>query len=144
MAAKIVNQGLQRIGINASAVGGSSTVGSSQTVTRYLMTMSVDDSTVAFAAGDTALNTGGAVTNEFDQLLDAFATRSSQTVSHVATIPTGSGNFTIKRIALHDDTATNVTTSSTTLVGGVDGQTLAKTSSFSLAITLSILYTDNS
>lgn len=141
----IVNQGLQRIGINASAVGGSSTVGSSQTVTRYIMTMSVDDNASNFAASDTALNTSrGAITNEFDQLLDAFATRSSQTTSHTCTLATGSANFTIKGIALHDDTATNVTTSSTTLVAGIAGASITKASTFSLALTLSILYTDNS
>lgn len=140
MAALIVNQGLQRIGINASAVGGSSTVGSSQTTTRYLMTMSWDDSTVAFAATDTALNTGGAVSNEFDQFFDAFPTRSGQAVTHTSTIPTGSGNFTIKRVAIHDDTSTNVTTSSTTLCAGVDGQSLTKTSSFTLATSLVITY----
>jgi len=141
MAAIIVNNGLQRIGRNASAVGGGGAVGSSQTVTRYIMTLSVDDSAVAFAAGDTALNTGGAVSNEFDMLLDSFPTISGQIVTHVATITTDNGNFTIKRIALHDDTATNVTTSSTTLCAGIDGQSLTKTSDFTITFTLKILYT---
>ena len=141
----IVNQGLQRIGINASQVGGAGAVGSSQTVTRYIMTMSVDDNATNFAASDTALNTSrGAITNEYDQLLDAFPTRSGQTISHICTIATGNANFTIKGIALHDDTSTNVTSSSATLVAGIAGQSITKTSSFSLAITLSILYTDNS
>lgn len=144
----VVNQGLQRIGINGSAVGGSSTVGSSQTTTRYIMTMSIDDATGNFEAAHTAINGAGGtartITNSFDQLLDAFATRSGQTVSHVCTYSTANGNFTIRGIALHDDTATNVTTSSSTLVAGIAGQSLAKTSSFTLALTLSILYTDNS
>src|SRR5882672_12068661 len=135
-----VNQGLQRIAINASAVGGSGAVGSSQTTTRYIMTMSVDDATGNFEAAHTAINGAGGtartITNEFDALLDAFATRSAQTTSHVMTIPTGSGNFTIRGIALHDDTATNVTNSSNTLVAGIAGQSIVKTSSFSLAITL--------
>lgn len=144
----IVNQGLQRIGINASVVGGGAGVGSSQTVTRYIMTLSVDDATGNFEAAHTAINgTGGTartITNEFDQLLDALATRSGQVVSHVCTIATGNGNFTHKGIALHDDTATNVTSSSTTLVGGIAGQSITKTSAFALAYTVNITYTDNS
>ena len=135
MANLIVSQGLQRIADTISRTSGYS-------VSRYIQTLSIDDSAVAFTAGDTALNSGGAVTNEFDVAFDSTPTRSGQTVTHLATIPTGSGNFTIKRIALHDDTAANVTSSSTTLVGGVDGQTLVKTSSFSITFTLTILYTN--
>ena len=138
MAAKIVNRGLLRIGQQASQ-------STNYNVARYIRTMSVDDSSNAFAAGDTALNSGGAVSNEYDQALDATPTETgTATIVHISTIPTGSGNFTIRRIALHDDTAANVTTSSTTLVGGIDGQSLTKTSNFTLAITLRITYTDNS
>lgn len=141
----VVNQGLQRTGINLAIVGGGAGVGSSQTVTRYLMTMSVDDNATNFAATDTALNSSrGAITNEYDQLLDALATRSNQTISFTTTIATGNGNFTIKGIAWHDDTATNVTSSSATLIAGIAGQSITKTSSFSLAITGSITFTDNS
>lgn len=132
MASIVVNRGLQQIGRKASAVTGTF---------NNIQVMSVDDSSNAFAAGDTALNTGGAVTNEFDAAFDSTPTASSQTVTHIMTIPTGSGNFTVRRIALHNDTATNVTTSSTTLISGVDGQTLAKTSDFSLAITYKLTYT---
>jgi len=103
--------------------------------------MSVDDSANAFAATDTALNSGGAVTNAFDQALDSTPTRSNQTISHVMTIATGSGNFTIRRVALHDNTAANVTTSSTSLVAGIDGQSITKTADFTLAITVQITYT---
>ena len=137
MAAKIVNQGLQRIGINASQA-------TAYSASRYIRTMSIDDSSNAFAAGDTALNSGGAVSNAFDQALDSTPTRSSQTITHLCTIGTGDGNFTIRRIALHDDTAANVTTSSTTLVGGIDGQALTKTSNFTITFTVNIQYTDNS
>ena len=103
--------------------------------------MSVDDGSVAFAAGHTALNSGGAITNEYDQVLDATPTRSAQTITHVMTIPVGSGNFTIRRIALHDDTAANVTTSSSTLCVGIDGQALQKTSDFTLQFTVNLIYT---
>lgn len=136
MAAEIVTRGLLRIGQQASE-------STNYNAARNIQTMSVDDSTVAFAAADTALNTGGAVTNMFDAVFDATPTEAAPAViSHVMTIPVGSGNFTVRRIALHDDTAANVTTSSTTLVAGVDGQSLVKTSSFTLAITLVIAYSD--
>lgn len=140
MASLVVNNGLQRIAVQASqATAGS---GPTYSATRHIQTMSIDDSTVAFAAGDTALNTGGAVTNEFDQILTAgTVVRTGQTVPHQTIVPTGSGNFTTKRIALHDDTAANVTTSSATLCSGVDGQTLTKTTDFTMQPTLSYLYT---
>lgn len=141
----VVNNGLQRTARNLAAVAGAGAVGSAQSLTRYLMTMSVDDNASNFAAADTALNTSrGAVTNEFDMFLDAFATLVAQTISFTATIATGNGNFVIRGIAWHDDTPTNVTTSSATLIAGIAGQSLTKTSSFSLAITGNILFTDNS
>lgn len=141
----VVNQGLQRTLRNLAVVGGGAGVGASQTVTRYLMTMSVDDNANNFAAADTALNTSrGAITTEFDKLLDALATIASQTISFTCTLATGEGNMVIRGIAWHDDTATNVTTSSATLIAGIAGQSLTKTSSFSLAITGQITATDNS
>jgi hypothetical protein len=141
MAAKIVNNGLQRIGVQASqaTAGAGPTYG----VSRHIQTMAVDDSNVAFAVGDTALNSGGAVTNEADVAL-ATPTRTGQVVSHVGTFGTSVANFTIRRISLHDDTPGNVTTSSTTLVAGIDGQSFTKTSDFSMIFTLTISYSDNS
>lgn len=110
--------------------------------------LSIDDATGNFEAAHTAINgTGGTartITNSFAQNFDATPTRSNQTISCVTTIPTGSGNFTIKGVALHNITAGSVTTSSVTLFAGIAGQSITKTSSFSLAITLSVLYTDNS
>lgn len=141
----VVNQGLQRCGRNLAIVGGGAGVGSSQTVTRYLMTMSVDDNATNFAAADTALNTSrGTVTNEYDQLLDALATISSQTISFTTTIGTANGNFVHKGLAWHDDTATNVTSSSATLIAGIAGQSITKSSSFSIAYTGQITFSDNS
>lgn len=133
--ALVVNRGLLRIGQQASE-------STNYNAARNIQVMSVDDSTVSFAAGDTALNTGGAVSNEFDVVFDATPTESAPAViTHVATIPTGSGNFTIRRIALHDDVAGTVSTSSTTLVAGIDDESLTKTSDFSMAITLTLTYT---
>lgn len=141
MADIVVAQGLQRDAVNSDRATGTGVTFASE---RYVRTMSVDDSSIAFATGHTALNSGGAVSNAFDAAFDATPTRSNQTVTEVMTVPTGSGNFTIRRIAGHDDTAANVTTSSTTLHWGIDGQSLTKTSDFSLAITVTRTYTDNS
>lgn len=129
MASLTVNRGLQVIAGRASNTADAFAA---------IQVMSVDDSSTAFTATDTTL---GGPTNEFDAAFDATPTRSAQTVTHVMTVPTGSGNFTIRRIALHNDTATNVTGTSITLCAGIDGQSLAKTSAFSLAITIQMTYT---
>ena len=134
MAAKIVNAGLNRIADTASQTSGYS-------ASRYIRVMAIDDSATAFTAGATTL---GSPSNVYDAAFDGTPTRSSQTVSHVMTVPTGSGNFTIRRISLHDDTAANVTGSSTTLVGGIDAQSLTKTSDFTITFTVRILYADAS
>lgn len=137
MASTVVVRGLLRIGQQASQATGYS-------ATRQLQTMSIDDSAVAFAQSHTALNTGGAVTNEFDQSFDSTPSTStdstSATISHITTYGTANGNFTIRRIALHDDASGTVTSSSTTLVAGVDAQSLAKTTDFTLAVTLRLKY----
>lgn len=134
MAAKITDQGLSRIADTASQTAG-------YNAARYIRTMAVDDSSTAFTAGATTLGSPG---NLFDVAFDAAPTRSTLTVSHVATIPTGSGNFTIRRVSLHDDTVANTTGSSTTLVAGIDGLGLTKTADFSLTITVRIVYSDAS
>jgi hypothetical protein len=136
MAALVFNTGLQRIGVNASQATGTGVTYSSA---RYIRSMSVDDSSVAFVATDTALNTGGAVSNEYDVDLTS-ATRTSQSVAHLGTIPSGQGNFTIRRIVLHDDTAANVSASSTTPCVGVDGLSFVKSNTFSLSPTINLAY----
>ncbi len=136
MAKKIVNRGLLRFGQQSSQ-------STNYNVARFIRTMSVDDGTVAFASTHTALNSGGAISNAYDQALDSTPTESgTATITHVCTFGTGVANFTIKRLTLHDDTAANVTTSSTTLVCGIDGQTLTKTADFSLAVTITLTFTD--
>lgn len=136
MASTFFTQGLQRVAVNASQATGT---GVTYNSARYIRSASVDDSSTAFVNTDTALNTGGAVSNEYDVDLTS-ATRTSQTVAHIFTVPTSQGNFTIRRICLHDDTAANVSTSSTTVTAGIDGLTISKTSSFSLTPTMNIAY----
>lgn len=137
MASTVVVQGLLQTGQQLSHA-------TNFGVARFLQCMSIDDSTVVFAQSHTALGTGGAVTTEFDQAFDGTPTTSttttSATVIHIMTVGTANGIMTIKRIALHDDTSTNVTTASTTLHSGIDSQTLAKTTDFSLAITVRLKF----
>lgn len=137
MAAKVVNQGLIRCGKQTFE-------STNYNAARNVQTMSVDDSAVAIAAGDTAANSGGAITNFFDKVFDATPTESAQTITCVMTLASGEGNFTVRRILLHDDTAANVTSSSSSLFGGIDGQSLTKTLDFTMEITITVAFTDNS
>lgn len=141
MAAVMFTVGKQRVAINASVVGGGAAVGLAQTVSRYVMTMSVDDGTVNFAAADTAANTGGAITNFYDQLLDALATRAGQVVTHIMTI-TGVtyDGLTVKRILLHDDTVANVSASSNTIICGFDQLSNLKTAGINFQTTVTLTY----
>jgi len=135
MSSLCFNNGLQRIGVQSSqATSGS---GPTFNAARQIQVMSWDDSSSAFSAATTTL---GSPANEFDAAFDSTPTRTNQTVAHVMTIPTGSGNFTGRRTALHDDTAANVTGSSATAVSGVDGQILVKNTDFSIAITINHIY----
>lgn len=134
MAARTVNRGLLRMGQQAFE-------STNYNAARNIQVMSVDDSSVAFGQTDTALNTGGAVTNEFDDAFDSTPTESGQSITCIMTLQTTEGNFTIRRVATHDDVAGTVSTSSTTLCQGIDGLSLTKTSDFTLAITLVTTYT---
>ncbi len=135
MGALITSNGCQRVGVQASqATSGS---GPTYNAARQIQVGSIDDRAVAFVAGDTTL---GSPANEFDAAFDSTPTRTGQTIAHTFTVPTGSGNFGVRRAATHDDTATNVTGSSATLVSGVDSQLLNKTTDFALAITQNLIY----
>lgn len=138
MASLMTDTGRQRIGVQASQATGS---GVTYSASRQIQVLAIDDNATGFAAAHTNLLSAGSITNEFDVVFDSTPTRSAQTITHIATIPSGSGNFGIKRVSLHDDTTTNVTTTSTTLMGGIDGQTLTKTSDFSMTFTITIAYT---
>lgn len=75
-------------------------------------------------------------TNKVVNALDATPTRSGQTVTTIATFATGQANFTITTITLHNDGAAAYTG----VYGGVDNQSLTKTSDFSLTITMKVTY----
>lgn len=114
-----------------------------------IQSMAVDDNASNFAATDTAANTSrGAVTNIVGVNFSPTPTRSNQTVTFIATYPaSGTGNFngnTIKGISIHNVTGTSVTASSASLVAGIAvNQSIAKTSSFAIAITGTATLTDN-
>jgi hypothetical protein len=129
VASKVVNQGLKMIGDRASGVAGAAAA---------IAGMSFDDSANAFAAADTAANSGGAITNFQGSALDSTPTGSAATtpyvVTHLCTLTTGQLNgATVKRFAAHN--SSTPTASSTTLISGVDGFSFAKTSSFSMTPT---------
>lgn len=135
----VVNRGLQITGGRAFSTADAFAA---------VQALGIDDATGNFEAAHTAINGAGgtarAITNSYFQNFDATPTRSAQTVSMTTTIPTGSGNFTVKGISLHNLTAGSCTTSSTSLFAGIAGQSITKTSSFALGITLSDAFTDNS
>jgi len=135
MASLLVNRGLQVI------VGRASNTADSFT---EIIAGSVDDNATGFTATDTALDSVGTVTNSAAVAFDATPTRSAQTTTHVFTFGTGVANFTHKRVALHNLASGSVTASSTSLVGGTDGLTFAKTSAFVVEYSVTIALTDNS
>ena len=137
MASIIVNRGLQVIGGRASNTGDSFAA---------IQSMAIDDDANAFAAGNDSLDDagGGAPTNVSPKNFDTTPVRTNQTVEHVSTWQTTDGNFTIRRISLHNDTELNVTGTSQTLCAGIDGQSITKTADFQLTIKVNITYTDNS
>lgn len=134
MASTITVQGLLRIGRLASQAAGFDAA-------RYIRTVTIDDSATAFTQADTSLGGPANVAAKgFDGVPTTSTTATSATVTHVATFGTGEGNFTIRRVAIHDDVNTNVTGTSTTLVGGRDSQSINKTSDFSLIVTVRLEY----
>lgn len=135
MASLIPNQGLNVIaGRTSNTSDGFAAVQS----------MSVDDGTNVLAASSTTAQSapsgGTAPTSNFVVKAIDSVTRSNQTVSHVATFGTADANFTIRRVLLHFAGSGSVSVSSATVFGGVDGQALQKTASFSLKITLDTVY----
>lgn len=94
----------------------------------------------AFSATMTKLTDATSVTTASAVSFNPTPSRASQTVSHVAIYATNSANFTIGGISLHNSASTGVNTTSTTLVAGIDAQTLGKTTDFQLTITMKIAY----
>jgi hypothetical protein len=103
--------------------------------------MAVDNATAAtssFVNTMTALSNAAAATTIATQSFSSVTT-SAQTVQHFSLFGTGTANFTIGRVSLHNSTAPTLSTSS--LIGGIDQQSLAKTTDFSLNIEVDITYT---
>lgn len=142
MASVVPLNGLQRIGVQASqATAGA---GPTYSASREIQVLAVDDNSTGFGSGNTALDDVGTVTNEADAAFDNTPSRTDEIVTHEATFSTGVANFTHRRVSLHDDTAANVSASSDTLVTGVDGFALTKTSDFEMTYTVTITYSDQS
>ena len=103
---------------------------------RYFRTISVDDSASAFTAGTTDL---GSPANEYDA--DATAAEVSNGRKRLTiVIPAGSGNFNIKRVAVHDDTAANVSGSSSTFAYGFSGHSVTKDANTELTVSLDLIF----
>lgn len=133
MARLMVNQGLQVIGQRASNINGPPAA---------IQTMALDNGTAAtnsFLATHTALSNGGATINSIATQTFSSVTSSAQTVQHVALYGTAAGNFQIGRVSLHN--SATPTLSSASLIGGIDQQSLTKTTDFTLQIQVNITYT---
>ena len=135
MAHLVVNQGLQNSAKETYNIAGGNQVQS----------MAWDTGTGAgnaFAAGDTALNAHNAVTVVAQAFDATFPSLSAQTVTTQSTLATGTFNGnTIGRVSLHLAAFGSVTQSSTTLYGGIDQQSIAKTSDFSLQTQITCAFT---
>lgn len=135
MAATNMLQGLKMVGDRASGVAGAGAA---------IAGMSFDDNT-SFTNTDTSVaSTGGTPVNFQGNALDSTPTGGAAATpyvtSHVCTLTLAQFNtHTVKRIGLHNSSAP--TNASTTLMFGVDGFSLAKTSSFSLTTTFKLSYT---
>jgi hypothetical protein len=129
-ASLIVNQGLENSGKLLAGIAGSTVIAS----------MAWDDNTTGFAATNTKLNDAGAIAT-FITNITSNTTVGSQTIQWEATLTTAQFNgASVKRISLHHGATAVVTTASTTLYGGVDAQTIAKTSDFSLITRLQVQF----
>ncbi len=103
---------------------------------RYPRAISIDDSTTALAAATTTL---GSPANLFDA--DAAASEVSNGRGRLTvTVPAGSGNFTIRRMVVHDDTAANVSGASATVYAGFSGHALQKDANTVLTLSIDLAY----
>lgn len=128
-----MNLGLQVIGQRASSFGGPPAA---------ITSMAVDNGTAAsnsFLATHTALSNGGATINSIATAAFSALTTSAQTVQHFSLFGTAAANFQIGRVSLHNSTAPTLSTAS--LIGGIDQQSLTKTTDFTLQIEVDITYT---
>jgi hypothetical protein len=141
----IVNQGLQIIGQRGSAFPAATSM------PEQIINMALDNGTAAsnsFLATHTALSNGGATINSIASNTFSTITTSAQTVQHFSLFATNVANFQIGRVSLHNRSGTNASTNTTavtlstaTLVGGIDQQSLTKTTDFTLQVEVDITYT---
>lgn len=131
MASIIVNRGLQMVGNRASGITGANS--------SAVVTMVVDSKTGTIDAANTTI----AASTYRAKAFDSTPTRSAQTVSHLCTYTATQANFTIRRITLHNLAAASVTSGSSSLIGGVDGQAFTKTTSFSLQFQIDWAHTSS-
>lgn len=131
MASLEVNRGLQQTGIRAAGITGANSSAA--------VTMVADSKSSALAATDTTI----AASTFKAKAFDATPTRSNQTVTYVATFTATQANFAIKRLTIHNLAAASVTSNSSSLLGGIDGQSFTKTTSFALTISLAKTYTSS-
>lgn len=122
MASKIVDQGLQKSLDATFGIG----------VADPVDAMGVSDFGTLLA-GTTSI---AAAVNKDVNALDSPPTRAGNVVTCVGLWGTAEANFTITTVTLHHDGA-GVNTG---VYGGIDGQSIAKTSGFSLRITTTITY----
>lgn len=140
MAGRVVDQGLQRIGVQASqATAGA---GPTYSATRHIQVMSLDDGTGDFAAANDDCSDPGAITNFFDAAFTSTPTRTALVVSHITVFATTEGNFVIRKICLHDNVIGSVNSTSATLVAGVTSQSITGTTDFTKTFTETLTYSN--
>lgn len=133
MAGRVVDQGLQRIGVQASQA--TSGAGPTYSATRHIQVMSLDDGAGDFVAANDDCTDPGAVTNFFDAAFTSTPTRSGLVITHVVVFATTEGNFVIRKVCLHDNVIASVSATSTTLVAGVTSQSITGTADFTKTFT---------
>lgn len=133
MARLVTNFGLQVIGQRASNINGPPS---------HIQTMALDNGTAAtnsFLATHTALSNGGATINSIATQTFSATTSSAQTVQHVSLYATNQANFQVGRISLHN--SATPTLSSASLIGGIDQQSLTKTTDVTAQFQVNLSYT---
>lgn len=129
MASRVSAQGLENTGKLLSGIAG----------TTHIQTMTIDNSTGAanaITSAFTALNTAAAV-GSFASSPTTNTTIGSQTIRYEATFTTATMNgTTLGRYILHHGATAAVTSASATVHGGIDQQSVLKTSEFGLILQL--------
>lgn len=129
MARRITDQGLQDSLDATFNVGGTGTPGGAFDPVDAMGVSNFG----TLLAGTTSIASAG---SKLVKAFDAAPTRNNLTVTCVATFGTGEANFQITTVTLHNDGAAV----NTGVYGGVDAQSLTKTSDFSLKITMNVTY----